>query len=145
MRFGDGSARMRAAKPSPACGEGWEGARVGHHVGRDDRRQWRVGQRQRKQARTLRHPHDRAEQRLWLELRAHRLGGLSFRRQHPIAGYVADFACLPLKLVIELDGGQHFGVQVWRVTRGVIGFWRKQGFRVLRFSNLDSCKICRRP
>lgn len=78
-----------------------------------------------------------AEQRLWFELRAHRLGGLSFRRQHSIAGYVADFACLPLKLVIELDGGQHFGAAGLARDARRDRVLAEQGFRVLRFSNLD--------
>jgi very-short-patch-repair endonuclease len=34
-----------------------------------------------------------AELKLWNELRAHRLMGLSFRRQMPIGRYIADFAC----------------------------------------------------
>ena len=40
-------------------------------------------------------------------LRGRRLDGLKFRRQHPIGRYFADFACEPLRLVIELDGGVH--------------------------------------
>ena len=48
-----------------------------------------------------------AEQRLWLHLRAGRLGGLKFRRQHPIPPYIADFYCEAARLIIELDGSQH--------------------------------------
>jgi very-short-patch-repair endonuclease len=48
-----------------------------------------------------------AEATLWQYLRASRLDGFRFRRQHPIGGYFADFACESLKLVIELDGGVH--------------------------------------
>ncbi|WP_343214443.1 DUF559 domain-containing protein [Dokdonella sp.] len=46
-----------------------------------------------------------AEHRLWFHLRKHQLADLRFRRQHPIAGYIAT---LPeARLVIELDGSQH--------------------------------------
>ena len=47
------------------------------------------------------------ELKLWNELRAHRLMGLPFRRQMPIAGFIVDFACPTKKLVVELDGSQH--------------------------------------
>jgi len=58
-------------------------------------------------ARALRKRQTRAEATLWQYLRASRLDGLRFRRQHSIDGYFADFACLSLKLVIELDGKVH--------------------------------------
>jgi len=48
-----------------------------------------------------------AELKLWNELRAHRLMGLAFRRQMPIAGYIVDFACAAKKLIVEVDGSQH--------------------------------------
>ena len=40
---------------------------------------------------------------LWQRLRAGRIAGHKFRRQHPISGYIVDFACLKHKLVIELE------------------------------------------
>ena len=61
----------------------------------------------RERARTLRHDQTDAEALLWSHLRARRLLGLKFRRQHPVGPYVADFACVEIGLVIELDGGQH--------------------------------------
>jgi very-short-patch-repair endonuclease len=36
------------------------------------------------------------------------MAGCKFRRQDPIAGFFADFACPQAKLIVELDGGQHF-------------------------------------
>jgi very-short-patch-repair endonuclease len=59
------------------------------------------------QARQLRETVNDAEQRLWRNLRAGRLNGLKFRRQHPIPPYAVDFYCGSVKLVIELDGSQH--------------------------------------
>ena len=62
---------------------------------------------QRVRARELRKRQTHAEATLWQYLRASRLDGLRFRRQHPIDRYFADFACISLKLVIELDGSVH--------------------------------------
>jgi len=58
-------------------------------------------------ARDLRLTDSFAEQKVWELLRAHRMGGLKFRRQHPIGPYFADFACVARKLVIETDGEHH--------------------------------------
>ncbi|MEJ7747496.1 MAG: DUF559 domain-containing protein, partial [Luteimonas sp.] len=57
-------------------------------------------------ARALRNASTDAERHLWQQLRGRRLAGLKFRRQFPIAGYIADFACVEARLVIEVDGGQ---------------------------------------
>ena len=48
-----------------------------------------------------------AERKLWQAVRARRLGGLKFRRQHPIGKYVADFYCAEARLVVEVDGAHH--------------------------------------
>ena len=60
---------------------------------------------------------------------------LKFRRQHPIAIYVADFYCHKLKLVIELDGGYHenMGVKIYDVAREKD--MSELGIKVLRFKN----------
>ena len=50
-----------------------------------------------------------AETLLWAELRARRLAGLRFRRQHPVLGYIIDFYCHELRLAIEVDGDSHVG------------------------------------
>jgi len=60
-----------------------------------------------KNARALRTGATEAERKLWHYLRGRQLHGLKFRRQLPIAGYIADFACIEAGVVIELDGGQH--------------------------------------
>jgi very-short-patch-repair endonuclease len=61
----------------------------------------------RRNARKMRKVMTDAELKLWNELRAHRLMGLSFGRQMPIAGYIVDFACPDKKLIVEVDGSQH--------------------------------------
>jgi ATP-dependent DNA helicase RecQ len=44
---------------------------------------------------------------LWEHLRARRLAGFKFRRQHPIEPYMLDFYCPELKLAVEVDGDVH--------------------------------------
>jgi len=49
-----------------------------------------------------------AEKKLWSNLRNRQLKGLKFRRQHVIGQYIVDFICFEKKIVIEVDGSQHF-------------------------------------
>ena len=64
---------------------------------------------QRMAARHLRRGMTDAERKLWQALRAKRFRGVGFRRQAPLGPYIADFACYGMKIVIEVDGGQHSG------------------------------------
>ncbi len=66
-----------------------------------------VSQANRRNARKMRKALTDAELKLWNELRAHRLMGLGFRRQLPVAGYIVDFACPAKKIIVEVDGSQH--------------------------------------
>jgi ATP-dependent DNA helicase RecQ len=58
-------------------------------------------------AKTLRQVGTPPEQLLWLALRSGQIGGLKFRRQHPIGPYVVDFYCHSAGLVVEVDGMSH--------------------------------------
>ena len=58
-------------------------------------------------ATTLRRSVTDSERHLWQRLRRRQLNGLRFRRQVPIGPYIADFACLEILLIVEVDGGQH--------------------------------------
>jgi very-short-patch-repair endonuclease len=58
-------------------------------------------------ARRLRQRETDIERRLWQELRDRRALGLKFRRQHPVGPYIADFACLEARLLVEIDGYWH--------------------------------------
>ena len=58
-------------------------------------------------AQSLRQTGGLAEQRIWARLRGGAVDGWKVRRQHPVGPYVVDFACIPLRLVIEIDGGVH--------------------------------------
>ncbi len=58
-------------------------------------------------ARALRRRSTNAEGLLWSRLRGRRFAGIKFKREEPSANYVVDFVALDLKLVVEVDGGQH--------------------------------------
>ena len=89
----------------------------------------------RQNARRMRSAMTEAELKLWNELRAHRLMGLSFRRQMPIGGYIVDFACPEYKLVVEIDGSQHAEKQAHDQAR--TDYLEQQGWQVVRFWNDD--------
>ena len=74
---------------------------------------------------------------LWRYLRRLETKGTHFRRQVPIGPYVADFACLASRLVIELDGPQH-GDEPAKIHDEARTRWLEtEGYRVLRFWNND--------
>ena len=73
------------------------------------------------------------EQLLWSKLRAKQLGGLKFRRQHPIEPYIVDFYCASEKIAIELDGRTHDDQQDYDRSR--TDFISAQGVKLIRFSN----------
>ncbi|WP_396594394.1 endonuclease domain-containing protein [Brevundimonas sp. R86498] len=58
-------------------------------------------------ARDLRQSAGLAERRVWARLRGGAVEGFRVRRQHDIGRWTVDFACVPLRLVIEIDGGVH--------------------------------------
>ena len=86
-------------------------------------------------ARSLRKDMTDTERRLWHVLREKQLLDCRFRRQHPIGPYIADFACIDKKLLIELDGGQHQEQIAYDQHR--TAFLEMQGWQVLRFWNND--------
>jgi len=98
---------------------------------------WRVTPKMRERARALRRDSTRAEQVVWRAVRAHRLNNVGFRRQTPIGPYIVDFVSHSAKLVIEVDGGQHFDTAQERRDARRDMFLRSKGFRVLRFNNHD--------
>ena len=62
---------------------------------------------QKENRRNLRRAMTPAEGILWAHIRNRKLG-YKFRRQYGISKYIADFYCPELKLVIEIDGGEHY-------------------------------------
>jgi len=79
-----------------------------------------------------------AEKHLWYFLRAKRLSGYKFRRQHLIYPFIVDFICVKKKLIIELDGGQHAEQEQCDAKRSE--FLKLKGYRVLRFWNEEVFK-----
>jgi very-short-patch-repair endonuclease len=87
-------------------------------------------------ARTLRKKQTDAERKLWSKLRRKGLG-CKFRRQVPLGPCIVDFVCFEKKLVVEVDGGQHAGMER-DIARG--SWLCDQGFEVLRFWDSDVLK-----
>ena len=83
----------------------------------------------RNRARALRQRQTLAEAALWRCLRSNQLGGLKFRRQHPIPPYIVDFYCDAHKLVVEIDGSQHSVQGDARRT----AYLERKGLVVMRF------------
>jgi len=81
----------------------------------------------------LRHNQTEAEAKLWSRLRAHRVAGVQFRRQHAIGNYIVDFCAPRRKLIIEVDGSQHLEQNQYDLQR--IKYLASLGYRVLRFWN----------
>jgi very-short-patch-repair endonuclease len=80
-------------------------------------------------ARRLRREATRTERRLWPHLRGERMGA-PFRRQHSVRGYFTDYCCVPLKLVVEVDGPTHDTARDSVRDRTTA----RRGFDTLRFS-----------
>jgi very-short-patch-repair endonuclease len=91
----------------------------------------------RQNARKMRRVLTDVELKLWNELRAHRLMGLPFRRQMPIAGYIVDFACPSKKLIVEVDGCQHGDAANAAADKDRSLRLEALGWTVLRFWNDD--------
>jgi very-short-patch-repair endonuclease len=122
--------------PLPLAGEGWGGGVAASEVAMSEQKPtWKVSSKLRSNARALRKNSTDAERILWSELRDHRLNGAGFRRQVPIENYIADFMCHAARLVIELDGGQHFSDCAEQADAARSAVIEANGFHVLRFSN----------
>lgn len=88
-------------------------------------------------ARTLRKQMTDAELILWSQLRRETLPGLRFRRQHPIGPYIADFACVTERLVVEVDGGTHSSAEEVAYDHVRDAYLRRFGWHVFRVTNMD--------
>lgn len=85
-------------------------------------------------AKKMRNNPTEAESLLWQYLRGNGLKE-HFRQQHPICGYIPDFVCLRLRLIIEIDGGYHSEGEQQEQDKIRQDYLEKEGFSFLRFTN----------
>ena len=81
-----------------------------------------------------------AERYLWSKIRMRQINGYQFYRQRIIGNYIADFFCPRKRLVIEVDGGQHYSDEVSKIDRIRDNFLKGLGLKILRFSDTDVLK-----
>ena len=93
---------------------------------------------QRENTQTLRKNMTKEERHLWYDFL--KTYPVQFRRQYAVGNYIADFYCYRAKLVVELDGSQHYAPQGQQYDQKRTVFMESQGLKVLRFSNLDVLK-----
>jgi len=86
-------------------------------------------------AKGMRRQPTKAENLLWYHLRNRQIANVKFRRQEPTGSFIADFVAMELRLIIELDGGQH--ALAANADKARTTALEKDGYRVLRFWNND--------
>jgi len=90
-----------------------------------------------KYSRRLRKEMTNAERLLWSKIRRKQLKGFQVYRQKPIGQFVVDFYCPNAKLVIELDGGQHYSEVIQAKDQSRDKYMDGIGLKVLRFSDKE--------
>lgn len=80
------------------------------------------------------------EKHLWSKIRGKQIKGARFYRQKTIGNFVVDFYCPKAKLVIEVDGGQHYEENGKEKDKTRDEYLQKTGLRVLRFTNMEVLK-----
>ena len=78
-----------------------------------------------------------AERLLWSKIRRKQLKGYQFYRQKIIGNYIVDFYCPKTRLIIELDGSQHYGEEGMRKDKKRDGYLKNIGLKILRFSDRE--------
>ena len=81
-----------------------------------------------------------AERYLWTKIRMKQIKGYQFYRQKPIGDYIVDFFCPRAKLVIEVDGSQHFSDETTEYDKIRGEYLTSLGLRVMRFTNTEVLK-----
>lgn len=81
-----------------------------------------------------------AEKHVWSIIRRKQLKNSQFYRQKNIGNYIIDFYCPAAKLIIEIDGGQHYSEQGRRKDRDRDDYLSRLGFKILRFSDSEVFK-----
>ena len=91
--------------------------------------------RMRERVQELRHKMTPMEKKLWYSFL--RTYPVKMYKQRPIRTFVADFYCPLARLVIELDGSQHYTEQGKEYDEQRTAILEQYGVQVLRFTNLD--------
>jgi len=91
-------------------------------------------------ARNLRTNMTDAEQLIWSKIRRKQINDLQFYRQKNIGHYIVDFYCPKGKLVVEIDGGQHYETEGMKKDQERDQYLQELGLSVLRFSDNDVLK-----
>ena len=89
----------------------------------------------RKRSQNLRKQMTKEERHLWYDFL--KTYPMQFKRQYSIGPYFVDFYCYQAKLIVELDGSQHYVPGTIAYDNARTQYLQKQGFAVLRFSNSD--------
>jgi len=77
------------------------------------------------------------ERLLWSKIRCKQLKGYQFYRQKPIGDYIVDFYSPKAKLVIEVDGGQHYNIDGKQKDEVRDRYMKQMGLKVFRFSDAE--------
>ena len=88
-----------------------------------------------KKAQTLRKNMTKEERLLWYEFL--KKLPITFNRQKVIGNYIVDFYCAFAKIVIEIDGSQHFSKENIALDKERDKYLNSLGLRVLRYNNLE--------
>ena len=91
----------------------------------------------RRRAIELRRTATAAEELAWRFLRRNRIDGFYFRRQHVIDGFIVDFFCAQLRLVIELDGAVHDTPEAIAYDTARDRHLASRGLIIIRIPNKD--------
>ncbi|MEZ4858805.1 MAG: endonuclease domain-containing protein [Flavobacteriaceae bacterium] len=83
----------------------------------------------------LRHNLTPAEAFLWEQLKARKLQGRRFTKQHSMGNYIVDFYCAQECLIIELDGEVHYNPSAQEYDLKRTQFLNSLGYTVIRFEN----------
>jgi very-short-patch-repair endonuclease len=99
-----------------------------------------VSEKRRSNARAVRREITEAKRITCYNVRAHRFRGVSFPRQIPAGPYVVDSICHAAKLIVEVDGSQHFEPKTIVRDAPRDAYPTAQDCGVVRFNSLDVMK-----
>lgn len=78
-----------------------------------------------------------AERLLWSKIRGKQINNVQFYRQKNIGDFIVDFYCPAAKLILEVDGGQHYEPEAGAKDKDRDQYLSGLGFTVMRFSSRE--------